>query len=140
MTDLREEKTLRQHALELVASLEGDDERRQRLEKLRERAWLIGSGLTAMIERAYDEAAEEREPLCIETPTITVTATIYTGGPAGGIDFECDMGRYGLEYVSARAWHQDWFTAKEYVDLDDTLGERLFTAWGIEYAMGEPNH
>lgn len=67
---------------------------------------------------------------------IVVTATLYGGGPAGGIDFHCTRERYGLELDYARVWHQDWFLPKGYADLDNDVAERLFQIWGIEYAGG----
>lgn len=88
-------------------------------------------------ESAGDELADDlmSRPLCADVIT-RINVTLYTGGPAGGVEFEVDcMERGGgWEYVSARAWHQEWFELKEYVPLDDAIGEELFERWGVEYA------
>ena len=61
--------------------------------------------------------------------------TLYAGGPAGGVEFRVEQHESGgWEYISARAWHQEWFELKEYWPLDDALGEELFERWGVEYA------
>lgn len=88
-------------------------------------------------ESAGDELADglTERPLCADIE-VRINVTLYTGGPAGGVEFE--VGRpargEGWEYVSARAWHQEWFELKEYVPLDDAIGEELFERWGVEYA------
>lgn len=68
---------------------------------------------------------------------IVVDVTLYGGGPAGGIEFECEKGRYGLVMLSAQVWHQDWFQPKGYAVLDDDTAEPLFQLWGLEYMMGD---
>jgi hypothetical protein len=62
-----------------------------------------------------------------------IDVTLYGGGPAGGIQFECSKGSYGLEMDSARAWHQDWFQPKGWTDLDSDVATRLWDLWGLEY-------
>lgn len=67
--------------------------------------------------------------------SFTVDVTLYGGGPAGGIEFECGRTRYGLEMYSARQWHQDWFEPKGWAALDDDVASYLWEAWGLEYLM-----
>lgn len=65
----------------------------------------------------------------------TVNVTMYGGGPAGGIEFECGRTRHGLEMYSGRVWHQDWFQPKGWASLDDDTASRLWDTWGLEYLM-----
>lgn len=67
--------------------------------------------------------------------SMTVDVTLYGGGPAGGVEFDVEKGRYGLEMLGARVWHQDWFEPKGYAPLDDDTASRLFNLWGLEYMM-----
>lgn len=75
------------------------------------------------------------DPLSVE-PVIQVNVTLGTGGPACGVMFDCYLDDGTLELNSARVWWQEWFTAKEYVDLDDATAAYLFETWGCAYVMG----
>ena len=68
---------------------------------------------------------------------IVIRVHCYGGGPAGGVEFDCQRGRYGLDWVSARTWHQDWFQPKGYAPLDNDTADFLFQHWGIGSALGE---
>lgn len=83
-----------------------------------------------------DEAREHIDAWsCGAGISMTVDVILYGGGPAGGIEFDVEKGRFGLEMLSARVWHQDWFEPKGYAPLDDDTASRLFDAWGLEYMM-----
>lgn len=83
------------------------------------------------------EAAEERLDSQNYGADIsfTVDVTLYGGGPAGGIEFECGRTQYGLEMYSARQWHQDWFQSKGWVPVDDEVASYLWERWGLENLM-----
>lgn len=124
MTDTTE-KTMDDHARDLAHWLEEDVIRLNRLNNLGERA---------------DDAAEEffmeleQRPLAVEAK-VTVEVLLYTGGPAGGVTFECERDDYGhLDWLSARVWHQDWFTPKHWWPLDDDTAQSLWDLWGGAYA------
>lgn len=72
-----------------------------------------------------------------EGVSIVVDVQMYGGGPAGGIEFECEREEYGLSMLRARVWHQDWFKERGYWPLSDDVAEALFQRWGLEYAAGE---
>ena len=94
--------------------------------------------LTVLGDRGESAGDQLRDELCERPLEITcpvrVEVLLYTGGPAGGVTFECERGRFGLEMTSARVWHQDWYTGREYVDLDDDTAQALWDAWGCEAA------
>ncbi len=71
--------------------------------------------------------------------TITIAVQMYGGGPAGGIEFECQTGDYGLEMLRAEVWHQDWFQERGRTRLDDDVAEYLFELWSLS-SLTEGNH
>lgn len=126
-TDERITMTMEEGARKLRDSLEEDLARLARIEELRDRA----PGRFGL-----DEAWEEAEMELYEKPygisvTMQVEVMLYGGGPAGGVIFDCEQNKRGLEMLSARAWHQDWFQPKGYWPLDDDTAERFFELWGI---------
>lgn len=66
---------------------------------------------------------------------ILIRVHCYGGGPAGGVEFDCVREPHGLDFSSARTWHQDWFQPKGYAQLDTGTAEFLFQHWGLEYAL-----
>lgn len=150
-SDLRDGKTLYEHACEIRDMIEedtlGDERSRELLERVEERNGYCDSGNEwskledALRERAGktdDELLEE--PLSIEwTGTCssnpaygdaewtveTVEVLLGTGGPAYGITF--------TDTDDARVWYQDWFTPKEYVTLSSEAASRLAAVYGLEF-------
>ena len=124
MTDKRNEWTMEQHAAEhrddldrvtrIYRNIANRDDWSKSAEELRE----------ALEQRNYGAGV-----------SFVVDVTMYGGGPAGGIEFTCDRGTYGLEPMSARVWHQDWFQPKGYADLDTETMDTLWEVWGLEYLL-----
>lgn len=126
-TDERNTMTMEEGARRLRDDLERELARLDRLRDLAERA----PGRFGL-EEAYEEADMELmdRPYGISV-TMQVEVMLYGGGPAGGVIFDCEQNKRGLEMLSARAWHQDWFQPKGYWPLDDDTAERYFELWGI---------
>lgn len=134
MTDDRNTLTMEQQAAKSLDWIEKKLRRLERLRELESTAHDQGSGLEAMLGHAVEEAETEvREmPYGVGT-TITVEITLYGGGPAGGIEFECNRSPYGgLEWQTARLWHNDWFQPKGWVTLDNDTAQTLWDLWGLE--------
>lgn len=121
MTDTRE-RTQQEQARELARDLERHIEVMDRLQ-----------GLNGRADDAYDEMHDEiaERPLCADL-RITIDVTLGTGGPASGVEFDCERETYGLDWTSARVWHQDWFTSRGYAELDTDTAQRLWDIWGLE--------
>lgn len=127
MTD-RETKSMEQCAREHRDYMEAQIERIERVREMAERA---GNrfGLDEELERLEQELQDAPYGIGV---TITINVELYGGGPAGGVEFECERERYGLSWTRAHLWHQDWFQPKGYVKLDDDMADRLWAAWGLE--------
>lgn len=92
---------------------------------------------------AMDDAVESLEeewrerPLCADVRFV-VDVTLYTGGPAQGVEFLCERNHHGkLYYHNAAVWYQDWFTSRAYSTLDDDTAECLWQLWGLEFVAGQ---
>lgn len=113
-------------AFDVRNGLEADLARIERARELRDR-----SGGRFGLDEHVDELEDElRDVLSIGT-SITVEVLLCTGGPASGVDFECSIGRHGLELIRAKAWYA-WWSTPQFVPLDDDLAEKLFDVWGLE--------
>lgn len=89
--------------------------------------------LIALYEKlltAYDE-----EILSIDT-VVVKDVLLSTGGPASGIEFRLIDGGDSYEFQSARYWHQEWFTPRQYSPIPDDIGEKMFQHFGFEYKQG----
>lgn len=87
-----------------------------------------------------DDAAEAlrdemRERVLSVEMRVTLDVVLYTGGPAGGVEFDVRQDGDTWELIRARVWHQDWHTSRGYAELDDDTASALFDAWGLEYRM-----
>ena len=123
------EKTMEHCARDFKRTLEERLERIERVREMTERA--DGRfGLQEELERLQDEWAD---PPYGVSSKIIMNVELYGGGPAGGVEFTCEKGRHGLEWVAARLWHQDWYQSKGYVELDVDLAQQMWDAWGLEY-------
>ncbi len=138
MTDTRE-MTMEQGAQRSLDSLLEDLARLERITELRDTAERQGSGLRSMLDEQAEQAREEMEQRTYGIETrVTLDVHLYGGGPAGGIEFEVDRGRWGWEVTRARFWHQDWFQPRGYVNIDNDVADRLFELWGLtEYEFRE---
>jgi hypothetical protein len=116
-----QDKTMEQLARELARSLEADVEEHQRLQDADD---------SDAADEKYEELADRA--LSIDT-RIRIDVLLYTGGPAGGIEFDCERNGSYLEWTSARVWHQDWFQEKGYWSLDRDTADWLWNMWGLEY-------
>lgn len=125
MTTDRETKSMEQCAREHAESLAEDVRRLIAFED-------AGKGDWKAVEE-FREGLEQRNYGA--GVKFTIEVTMYGGGPAGGIEFDCSEGRWGLECGSARVWHQDWFQPKGWADLDDDVAQRLWNMWGLEYLL-----
>lgn len=104
---------------------------------VKEWQWLPGEqkedALIALYEKpltAYDE-----EILSIDT-VVVKDVLLSTGGPASGIEFRLIDGGDSYEFQSARYWHQEWFTPRQYSPIPDDIGEKMFQHFGFEYKQG----
>jgi hypothetical protein len=150
-SDLRDGKTLYEHACRIRDMIEedvlGDERSRELLERVEERnacadrenEWnKLEGALRERSGKTDDELMEE--PLSIEwtgstssNPAYgdaewtvdTVEVLLGTGGPDYGISF--------TYHDDARVWYQDWFTAKEYVTLSSEAASRLAAVYGLEF-------
>lgn len=89
--------------------------------------------LIALYEKlltAYDE-----EILSIDT-VVVKDVLLSTGGPASGIEFRLIDGGDSYGFQSARYWHQEWFTPRQYSPIPDDIGEKMFQHFGFEYKQG----
>lgn len=127
-TEDRETKSMEQCAREFRDELEGELDRIERVRELAVRAD-HRFGLDEELERLEEEFRER--PYGVGTEII-VNVELYGGGPAGGVEFTCQRARYGLEFVSARVWHNDWFQSRGWANLSDDVAERMWGAWGLE--------
>ena len=115
-----------------TAARRSADDLAETVERIRRLADLGDRG-----ESAGDQLRDElrERPLEITCP-VRVEVLLYTGGPAGGVTFGCERRAGWLDMTSARVWHQDWYTPREYVNLDDDTARTLWDAWGCEFAGG----
>jgi hypothetical protein len=116
------ETEMRQEAYRHAADLELECDQIARLVALDDRGESAG---WAMIEDL------EQRPLDVEKICM-IRVTLGTGGPAYGVDFDVDHGLM----IRGRAWHQDWFEAKGYADLNYETAEYLWNAWCSHYEEG----
>jgi hypothetical protein len=111
-----------------VAQRLGDDleHRLMQIAKLRD----LGARGENAAERLDDSL---RESVLSADVEITIDVTLYTGGPAGGVEFKAERTKHGFEMISARTWHQEWFETRSYAVLDPARAEDLFQLWGLEF-------
>lgn len=129
MTDT-ERPSMLEEAQRHARSIEKEIEQLKRLTELNNR------GLCS--DEVLDEIREDFEGRNYGAGiTITIDVQMYGGGPAGGIEFECQKGSWGLEMLRADVWHNDWFQERGRTRLDDDVAEYLFQLWGLESMMGE---
>jgi hypothetical protein len=87
--------------------------------------------------RADDAAQALRDELSERVLSIDLRVkldvTLYTGGPAGGVEFDVRQDGDTWELITARVWHQDWGTARGYAEMTDDEAQALFDAWNLEY-------
>lgn len=117
---MTEEMTMEERARKLRDRLESTIERVSRLRSLGDRG-----------EEAGDTLAEQELDYLSADIEITIDVTLYTGGPAGGVEFKCYRDGSYLELDTARVWHQDWFKAKGYAPLDNDTAQCLWYTWGL---------
>lgn len=150
-SELRNGKTLYEHACEIRDMIEeevlGDERCRELLERVEDRDGIVDSGneWPHIIESLQERAGKsdrylEEDVLSIEWKGSTTDNPAYgdvewtidgvevllgTGGPAYGITF--------TDHDDARVWYQDWFTLKEYVSLSSEAASRLSGVYGLEF-------
>lgn len=84
------------------------------------------------VYEAVQDAWKESNILSIDSK-ITITVLTGTGGPANGIDFECDIEDGRCVLIRARTWWQDWFVEKAYAPLEDRTAQNMFEALSLEW-------
>lgn len=150
-SDLRNGKTLFEHACEIRDMIEedtlGDERCRELLERVEDRDGVVDRSnewphiIEALQERAgKSDRYLEEDVLSIEWVATTtdnpahgdaewtvekVEVLLGTGGPAYGITF--------TDTDDARVWYRDWFTPKEYVTLSSEAASRLSAVYGLEF-------
>lgn len=80
-------------------------------------------------DRWEDIERELQEDVLSVERVITYRVTLGTGGPAYGVDIDRDG--------NARAWWQEWFTERVYVDIDEDTAEIIGAAWGVDFMRDE---
>ncbi len=85
----------------------------------------------------WDQSAAELEQQHLDALSveriITYRVTIGTGGPACGVDYLGDES-------SGRVWWQEWFTEREYADLNTATSEALASSWRVNLLMDEDDY